>query len=57
MKKNRILGLVLTSVLAVSVFCGCGTGTAFESDQKGKCAAKCGECFKIQHCMHDFSTV
>lgn len=35
MKKNRILGLVLTSVLAVSVFCGCGTGAAFDSDQKG----------------------
>ena len=35
MKKNRILGLVLISVLAVSVFCGCGTGTAFDSDQKG----------------------
>lgn len=35
MKKNRILGLVLTSVLAVSAFCGCGTGTAFDSDQEG----------------------
>ncbi len=35
MKKNRILSLVLTSVLAVSAFCGCGTGTAFDSDQEG----------------------
>lgn len=43
MKKNRILGLVLTSVLAVSVFCGCGTGTAFESDQKGGSALQNAE--------------
>lgn len=43
MKKNRILGLVLTSVLAVSVFCGCGTGTAFDSDQKGGSALQNAE--------------
>lgn len=43
MKKNRILGLVLTSVLAVSVFCGCGTGAAFDSDQKGGSALQNAE--------------
>ena len=43
MKKNRILGLVLTSVLAASVFCGCGTGTAFDSDQKGGSALQNAE--------------
>lgn len=36
MKKNRIFGLVMASVLTVSAFCGCGTsGTAADSDQKG----------------------
>ncbi len=36
MKKNRIFGLIMASVLTVSVFCGCGaSGTAADSDQKG----------------------
>ncbi len=34
--KNRIFGLVMASVLTVSVFCGCGASrTAADSDQKG----------------------
>ena len=34
--KNRIFGLVMASVLTVSVFCGCGVSrTAADSDQKG----------------------
>lgn len=40
MKKNRIFGLVMASVLTVSAFCGCGTGTAVDSDQKGESAPK-----------------
>ena len=34
--KNRIVGLVMASVLTVSAFCGCGASmTAADSDQKG----------------------
>lgn len=40
MKKNRIFGLVMASVLTASAFCGCGTGTAVDSDQKGESAPK-----------------
>ncbi len=40
MKKNRIFGLIMASVLTVSAFCGCGTGTAVDSDQKGESAPK-----------------
>ncbi len=40
MKKNRIFGLVMASVLTASAFCGCETGTAVDSDQKGESAPK-----------------
>ena len=39
MKKNRIFGLVMASILIVSAFCGCGASrTAADSDQKGESA-------------------
>lgn len=39
MMKNRILGLVMASVLTVSAFCGCGASRmAADSDQKGESA-------------------
>ncbi len=41
MKKNRIFGLIMASVLTVSAFCGCGaSGTAADSAQKGGSASE-----------------
>lgn len=41
MKKNRIFGLIMASVLTVSAFCGCGASrTAADSDQNGESAPK-----------------